>query len=243
MRTDRTLLATRVGNIPRRAADADQQAIELFLDGVRVVIDPGAFRYSGRMPWRNPFVGIDAHSAVRSQSGATDPSIGRFLRQPMAGARIVTHQKKDGVEVLSSRRRQDGLTLDRTVVRIDHRYAVVDQVTGGDAIVRWNLAVDELLADGVPAQLPGGATVAFRGEGEPKRLVRAESDPLSGWWSPSYAEIEPCAVVEMSIRDGGHAVALFSPAGLSAMTDSDLVAAVDGPLRESFAVLGDRSDP
>jgi hypothetical protein len=243
LRSDRTLLATRIGGIARRAADADQQAIELFIDGERVVIDPGTFRYSGRTPWRNPFVGLDTHCAVMPLSGSADASIGRFLRQPMNDAEVVAHVHKDGLDVLSSQRHQNGCMLLRTIVRSDHRYAVVDQVTGGDAVVRWNLGVDETLAAGVPTQLRGGAAFTIRGTQAPRRLVRIESDPLSGWWSPSYAQIEQCAVIEVPIRDGGQAVALFSPAGTSVLTESDLAAALDGPLQRSFAGLAERTGP
>jgi glycosyltransferase involved in cell wall biosynthesis len=216
LRGPRSLLATRVGRGAHRAAHDDQQAVELFLDGVRAVIDPGTFRYTAPAPWGNPFVGAAMHSTVRVSQPAEQVHLGRFLHEAMPAALLVTHHRYADGEVLVSDRRELGTTLTRSLVRVGDRYAVVDHTVGGPAIVRWNLATD---------RTRWTAEVPDTSGAEP----RSASDPASGWWSPSYAQQEPCEAVEVHLADGQRTTARFSPKGQPVLTDREIDAALTAP--------------
>lgn len=223
MRGPRSLLLTRIGAPARRATDADQQAVELFIGGERVVIDPGTFRYSGTAPWRNPFIGVATHSTVRSVAPPNDVSVGRFLRAPMSSAEIVAHEIADDTEVLVSRRAEGDSVFTRAVVRRDDRFVVVDRIDGGDGIVRWNMSASGSLAGehGLLETVGQGSSAKIEGA-RVAVLGRADDDPASGWWSPTYASLEPCCSVEVAVDNGATAWARFAPAGLEHLRRSEV---------------------
>lgn len=200
MRGPRSLLLTRVGVESHRPADDDQQAVELFIDGQRVVLDPGTFRYSGRPPWRNPFTLGSVHSVPTPTRADERLAVGRFLRSPMPSARVVHHDMTDESEILVSRRRQADTVLTRAIVRADDRFAIFDRAEGDDAVVRWNLATDSCEFD---LHCPSGA----------ESLPRDDNDPASGWWSPSYAQLAPVEALQVSLTSGATAIARFGPKG------------------------------
>jgi hypothetical protein len=222
MRGPRSLLLTRVGAPARRPADADQQAIELFIEGERLVIDPGTFRYSGQTPWRNPFAGIETHSAVRARSLVEAASLGRFLRQQMARATLVADV--DGqADLVVSRRSEGDAILTRAIVRRADRYAVVDVCTGGDAVVRWNLTPGGIVMAGhhrlematdLASTIIEGSDVGI--------LHRSSADPRSGWWSPRYGMLEGANVVQLSVGPGQTAWARFAPLGTDHISQADV---------------------
>lgn len=200
MRGPGSLLLTRIGMASHRPADDDQQAIELFIKGHRVVIDPGTFRYSGQPPWRNPFIGVYVHATASPTSVDEPVAIGRFLRAHVSSATIVHHETTDECEVLVSRRQQADTVLTRSIVRAGDRFAIFDSVEGGDAVVRWNVAAttDEY----------GWNT---QGQSGLDSLQRDASDPSSGWWSPSYAQLEGTTSCRVPLLAGDTVVARFGP--------------------------------
>ena len=211
MRGRRSLLLTRVG-LPRgcRPADDDQQAVELFIDGRRIVLDPGTYRYSGSPPWRNPFVGTALHcNLMATDAVAARPQIGRFLRAPMPEAHLIVHENcGDDGEILVTMRTEAGTRLTRSIVRIGDSYAIVDEAECGQARVRWNLADDMtgivFDAKRVAANDAGPASVEM--------IERSPDRPESGWWAPTYAQLEPCSVRVVALSSGEAAMTRFAPA-------------------------------
>lgn len=215
LRGPRSLLFTRVGSIDRRAADADQQAIELFINGRRLVIDPGTYRYSGRGPWRNPFVGLEAHSAPRTRERHGSRAVGRFLRSPIKPAELVEADAQTTTDLMVTRRRDHSVTTVRAIVRDGDRYAVVDHISGGDGTVRWNLSGGLTLdvSERALVARDDWATVDVDANGRLTVHQRDEALPGSGWWSPTYGEKAACHAVEISMLTGSTTFTLITPSG------------------------------
>jgi hypothetical protein len=193
----RSKLLMRVGQLDRRSGDEDQQSIELFMDGHRVVIDPGTYRYSGEPPWRQPFVGVAVHSTIRLRDSGPHASLGRFLREPMTSAELVWRQQSGGVDAVVIRRTESNVVLWRAIVSESDSFGVCDLVEGEAAVARWNLAMESarghtefLLQGGALMELSWGANV----------LDRREDQPGSGWWSPTYGEVEALSAIEVGLQ-------------------------------------------
>ncbi|MFZ4718666.1 MAG: glycosyltransferase, partial [Ilumatobacteraceae bacterium] len=228
MRGPRSLLVTHVGRGPHRAAHDDQQAVELFIDGERVVHDPGTFRYTASAPWGNPLVGVEVHATLRPLRGAPRATVGRFLREPMPTAQVVGHHTTPDGDVMVSRRHDEGVRLTRTIVRSGDRYAIVDDAAGGPAVVRWNLTEGH----GAVADLPGAVAVA-----------RTEDDPASGWWCTRYARRDPADVVEVPLADGGRTIARFGPKDEALLSIAAIDAAIAAAATAAAATVGHGGRP
>jgi hypothetical protein len=232
LRGNRSALLTRIGTTPgRRPGDDDQQAVELFIDGDRVLLDPGTFRYSGTGRWRNPFVGIDTHCGVTAPKASPRPALGRFLRSPMPRA-TVTHQCSQGnADVIRSRRAEGRVELTRTVIRNGDRYAILDEVVGGPSTVRWNLAaMDEIRISDGHMRASGPARVEIDGQ-RVHIAERSADDPSSGWWSPTYGVLAPCVAVTVPLSAGGSTVLRAGPLDQPLLSDPDIfdVIGASGP--------------
>jgi hypothetical protein len=202
MRGPRSLLITRVGASRHRCADDDQQAVELFIDGVRIVHDPGTYRYSGSPPWRQPFTSSALHSMARPATDSPRLSVGRFLREPMPTAAVTARSCAGETEVVVTCRVEGNVRLTRAFLRIGDRYAVVDAAVGGPAVVRW-LFSEHQTANHDRVLVPAPTNVR----------ERDDADPGSGWWSPTYAQLEPALATEAELADGGVLVARFAREG------------------------------
>ncbi len=224
LRGQRSLLLTRVGDGRHRSGDDDQQAFELFIDGVRIVLDPGTYRYSGSSPWRQPFTSSAAHSMARPSTNPPRLSVGRFLREPMPIAEVTAHSVDGDTEILVTRRLEGQLRLTRAFLRFNDRYAIVDTCDGGMAISHWLLSEGEVVDGG--GILIHGATVSTLGSSQVTRRWRDEADPTSGWWSPTYGRIEPVVALDGELLDGGVLVARFSPAEESPVSINEIAAAL-----------------
>jgi hypothetical protein len=123
-------------------------------------------------------------------------------------------READGMgDVVVSLRREGGVEMRRTIVRIGDRYAVVDEARGGPATVRWNLCLMDL-DDNMGSALVGSrpARVVLDRGVAARVLARDSNDPTTGWWSPTYGVLEPCLVVEVDVTPGAPVVARFAPA-------------------------------
>lgn len=209
LRGPRSLAFMRVGTGRHRAAHSDQQALDLWIGGHNVVVDPGTFRYTALPPWQNALTGLEVHSAPH---GPTDSviTLGRFLAEVPPDAHLVYRCAHSNGEVLVSKRPSGNGSLWRAVVRRDDAYAVVDAADGVEADVRWNL--------GDVAQVDIMWSTSQPGErGQPKADV-----PASGWSSALYGtrcQIDARTVV---LRDGDVATTKFSQNGYQHLADDEV---------------------
>lgn len=228
----RSRLITHIGAAERhRQGHEDQQSIELSIDGEPIVLDPGTYRYTAPEAWQQPFVAAQSHSIPLPLDRPTQWSGGRFLRERMPTAHLVEHTLSEW-EVVASRR-QDGLQLfTRTVLRRDDSFIVVDEVSVGEAQVRWLLnAAPERSSSNDPLYLDFlTAHGSFHGGLEKTVVERSPDDPLSGWWSPIYGELKPATVVTVQIDDEHPSIACFQPLGTNILDTTALTQVLNSHL-------------
>lgn len=207
LRGPRSLALTRIGTGRHRPGHGDQQALDLWIDGRNVVVDPGTFRYTAPAPWRNALSGPDVHSVAHVPDEAV-VSVGRFLRESMRAAELVKRGQHDGIEVLISRRPVRDGWLWRAVLRSEDAFAIVDASHGVDAVVRWNLG------DATDVQPPWS-------EAQVLALQRTSDEhPTSGWSSPLYGSRRPLDVRLVPLPSGSVRCAKFTPERGSPITDT-----------------------
>jgi uncharacterized heparinase superfamily protein len=174
-------------------AHADALSFVLWLDGAQVVVDPGAFAYSG--DWRDTFRRTAAHNTVEVD-GADQCELwgdfrAAFLPEVTAdppideGAVVVVRCRHDGY-----RRLPDPVVHERAFVWwAGFGLAVVDRL---HARTRHAIASRLHLAPGLAPDASlraGGCSFAALGTGASPRVT-------SGWHSPALGRREEIAVLE-----------------------------------------------
>lgn len=198
LRGPRSLAFSRIGTGRHRPAHGDQQAIDLWIDGKNVVLDPGTYRYTAAAPWRNALTGPEVHS-LALEAGAPQLSVGRFLSEGMPAAVLVHRSQRDDCEVVVSRRHTSDGHFFRALVRRGDAYAVVDAAEDAAGRVRWNLGD----LDGVAIRMdPAGI----------RNACPTDDDPASGWVSPTYGQRQPMKVRTVPLGAGSVALCRLVPA-------------------------------
>ena len=222
LRGERSLLLTHVGTGRHRAGDDDQQAIELIVDGLPVVLDPGTFRYSGRAPWRQPFTARRAHSMAVPAAAPDDQGLGRFLRESMPAAHVLHRATVGADEVLVSVRTDGPCSFTRAIIRRGDRYMVIDHVSGGDASVGWLLPGDAVVSWANRSVTLRHAHGTITTPGRFELPARSVDDPCSGWWSPHYGDVRPVTMARVPVAGGDTVWASFAPVGEALLVIADV---------------------
>lgn len=182
-------------------AHADALAVELRVDGVEVIADPGTFCYHGDPEWRAYFRSTAAHATLELAGVDQSRSGGPFLWSRYAtsrqlgfsddGDRVVWIGEHDGYEALEppvAHLRTIRFDRHRRVLSVDDR---VEGAGGHPCVLTWPLGPDvDLKLDGHTARLnwPGldrDVTVEL----DPTltwSAHRGELDPPLGWYSPAF---------------------------------------------------------
>lgn len=185
-------------------AHADALSLEFRCDGVQLLVDPGTYCYHGEPEWRNYFRSTLGHNTV--EVGGFDQSIsgGPFLWTQHAPTRVIEAQP-GAPGSLSWRAEHLGYTRLRVPVvhqrgvqlePAERRLTVEDRVLAEDSTgvrLAWHLG------PAVTVDLDGAlATLRWTQAGRPHRAVlslpgslrwtthRAQTDPVLGWYSPSF---------------------------------------------------------
>lgn len=228
LRGSRSLALMRVGAGRHRAAHADQLALDLWVDGQNLVLDPGTYRYTAPPPWRNALAGRDVHS-LAMEEGVAQVSIGRFLSEGMPAGELLHHGAQDGAEIVVARRPAGRGHLYRAIIRRGDAYSIVDGAEGVTARVRWNLADSDR------------AVVQFEPDGEFVPDGPREDDPASGWNSPLYAHREAVTVRHVPLSEGSYTALRIAPSRETALDPSEAWRLLEGtgmPLRTAAPAPG-----
>jgi hypothetical protein len=189
-----------------RAGHADQLAVEVYVEGQPVLIDPGSYRYSGTAPWRNPFTGPDAHSAIIGTHEGRE-RFGRFLAPPQSAAEVIgTGDGASSAWLVARRDTERGSVLWRSIVAQPTGLLLLDATEHGPARVQHALAV----LQGIPR--PEVALSVESGVLRGPREREADA-PSSGWWSPNYATRSPSTVLAVDLDLGGATVLALGDLG------------------------------
>jgi Heparinase II/III-like protein/Heparinase II/III N-terminus len=194
-------------------AHADALSIEVRHDGVDILADPGTYCYHGEPEWRSYFRSTRAHNTIELAGRDQSRSGGPFLWVRPAQTRVISVQPGADGAIVAWCAEHDGYrTLEpaaghRRTVRLDpegRRLLVVDHIdtTGThDLALHFHVGptVDAVLRES-DAQLtwparhrrstPCRATLRLPGELR-WTAHRGETDPIRGWYSPSFGSKAP----------------------------------------------------
>ncbi|HXE15860.1 MAG TPA: alginate lyase family protein [Stellaceae bacterium] len=192
-------------------AHADALSIELRHAGVDVLVDPGTYCYLTDPVARRYFRSTIAHNTLEIGGGDSATYGGSFLWLDSPNAAALSVDGLDGGPVASWRARHDGyakkkpgqpihersVTLDRAARRVD----IADKIAGQG---RFDVRLAYHFGPAVEARADGdGFALAWQANGRrytgrltlPAALGwqvhRGATDPMLGWYSPAFHEMEP----------------------------------------------------
>jgi hypothetical protein len=190
-------------------AHADALSVEVRYAGVDILADPGTYCYHGERSWRSYFRSTIAHNTVEIGGQNQSEDGGPFLWTRHADARE-TEVADDGA-IARWTAEHDGYTRLKPPVshrrhvrlhRDDRRIEITDELTGGGHDIRlaFHLGPDvRAKLDGDLALLswdgPDGAARLALPSGLRWSLHRGETDPILGWYSPSFGRRVPAVTL------------------------------------------------
>jgi Heparinase II/III-like protein/Heparinase II/III N-terminus len=186
---------------------ADALSVELRIDGVEVLADPGTYCYHGEPQWRSYFRGTAGHNTIEVAAMDQSVSGGPFLWMDHTRSLVRSIETDDDGEVVLWSAEHHGyvsrcaIVHRRTVRRHDSSMDIIDllegpvglttkmawhfgpevdvMLDGSQAIARWT--VDGRHREVTVALPPSMTWTAHRGEQNP---------PL-GWYSPGFGRKQP----------------------------------------------------
>lgn len=198
-----------------RPAHADQLHVDLWWRGQNVTLDPGTYQYNLPFPWDNRLAGTSVHNTVTIDGQDQMTRFSRFLWLDWARSKIITA----GTESITAEQdgyRHLGVIHRRTLQSISPLcWEVIDQIiyigkkpARHQVVLNWNFPDGKWVLDNPIStlSLPGIQCTARvemlkSNDATPVKyqLIRAgelmhgegETNPLSGWYSPTYAEKIP----------------------------------------------------
>jgi len=219
----------RAGPLRHRLSHADQLHLDVWIGGQNVAMDLGTYRYTAPTPWQNALAADVVHNVPLPSGASQARRRGRFFWLDWPEPTVVARAEDGDAHVVIvelTMPNAPSVTVRRLVAQHGDRYVVADLLRPSAGTVRWNLPDgttftrigDVLIAEGdrFIGQFFGGAETTYR-NGPASR-----DDPTSGWASPTYATLEPVAVVQVGCANDGTAVAVFAPTGESLLDASDV---------------------
>lgn len=190
---------------------ADSLSVLFRWEGSEVLIDPGTCQYGDRSQYREYFRSTAAHNTVTVDSADQAEQLTAFMwRRPFNTALLLSRFEPDCAWLLASHDgyRSRGVVHRRGVVYRERRFlAVWDSFEGSGAAnvaLHWHLgcsvhAINSPLRQ-AELRLANGRAIQFEvSEGVPTH-VRGSLDPLLGWRSDRYGQLEPCDVLQVTFE-------------------------------------------
>jgi hypothetical protein len=189
---------------------ADALSLELRVDGVDVLVDPGTYCYHGEPEWRSYFRSTLAHNTIEVDGQSQSVEGGPFLWSTRTDATAGELDLGAGHGVQGWAAHHDGYRRLDPALRHTRRVtldpdtgalSVRDTLPGSSAHalrLAWHLgpAVDVELVDGTAELSWGGDSGRRRARLRlPSQLAwsahRGETDPVLGWYSPRFGARVP----------------------------------------------------
>jgi hypothetical protein len=191
-------------------AHADALAVEARFNGVDILADPGTYCYHGEPRWRNYFRSTLAHNTIEVGGRDQSTSGGAFLWSHQARSRLIELEQGVHGEIIAWSAEHDGYRIlnpplcHRRSVRMLSRLrqlVIVDDLQSAGV---HGLRMPFHLGPDIDARLVGQnaeltwvdgtstrrATMSLP-DGVSWSLHRGETDPVLGWYSPSFGTKQP----------------------------------------------------
>lgn len=200
-----------------RPSHSDQLHLDLWVNGVYLIRDPGTYRYTAAAGWMDALAGAAGHNGPVLDGREPMERAGRFLWTGWAQGRFLGRWRSanGALEALIAEHsgyRRFGIRILRTVVRAgDEAWLIADDVVGEGVhsiSCRWLLpdGKQELEGNKVTVEL-GRARAAMEAAGNGVKVglyregrligghpVEARAEAL-GWYSPTYDALVPGVTV------------------------------------------------
>jgi hypothetical protein len=190
---------------------ADCLSLMFRFGGTDVLIDPGTHQYGGSQEYRRYFRSAAAHNTVVIDGEDQAEQVAAFMwRRPFRSDLLVSRFESGCSTLLA---RHDGyghlgITHWRGLIHQKGEFlAVWDYLERGadcQAALHWHLGVPASLGpDGqhIALRCPGGSCLDMEILGGVPAVLSGADNPLLGWRSVAYGQLEPCDVVRVSVGD------------------------------------------
>lgn len=198
---------------------ADALAVEVRIDGVDVLADPGTYCYHGEPKWRSYFRGTRGHNTIEVDGRDQSVSGGPFLWVEHAPTVMRSVFLADDAPQVSWSAEHHGYGAGGTGVvhrrtveldRVTRCVSITDELRGTDhpMVAAWHLGPDvDVTLEGNVACLswPGGRAELVLPAQLAWELLRGSEDPVGGWYSPGFDR----KVASWSLFGRGHCPALL----------------------------------
>jgi hypothetical protein len=239
---DERMISVRFGPRPQLHGHDDHGSVTLYAEGQQLLVDPGKYVYAD-VDERHHVLSREAHNVVDVDDCEPSdlPSLARDVDSDRWTDRLT-------IEVALC----EGVVWERTVVfvRETGELVVVDDLDGSDGrpLQQWwqlelEASVDHLAPQLVAASWPSGASLLIEQLDAVTDVasVAGGENPLRGWVSPAYGELEAAEHLEFTATpDAARFVTVFRP-GAEAGADPSSLQVDDDVLAISLTTSeGDR---
>ncbi len=188
---------------------ADALSWVLHVDGYPIITDVGTYTYHTEPAWRSYFIGTLAHNTIRidrqDQAKSTGPTMWsnhyqvKVLRSEASDTLDLVEAEHNGYQPLGVTHRRT-LSLDKAT----HTLRIVDDIMldrpGKHTLelpLHLHPAVSiDATSDAYKLVTSGARPVTVRPDPAlTVSVVRGETDPILGWYSPSFQQKEPTSVL------------------------------------------------
>jgi hypothetical protein len=177
-------------------AHSDALSLEVRVDGVDILADPGTYCYHGEEEWRDYFRSTIAHNTVEVARTEQSTWGGPFLWLRGATGKVLRYApnaweaEHDGYSPVTHRRTA---ALDSGVLRVEDRLDATSDVR-----IAWHLGPEvSVELDGSTGRLdwPTGSAVVELPAGLTWTTHRGGDNPLLGWYSPRFGHKVPATTL------------------------------------------------
>lgn len=177
--------------------------------GVDLLIDPGTGQYGGLQEYRRYFRSAAAHNTVVIDGEDQAEQVAAFMWRRPYRSELLVSRFDSGCSTLLARHdgyRHLGITHWRGLIYKKDQFLAVwdflDGVTDQRAAVHWHLGVPARGSSRrqcVDLEGDSGPGLTMETTGDELVVARGEVQPLLGWRSVAYGDVEPCDVVRIRI--------------------------------------------
>lgn len=191
---------------------ADALSLVLSVAGEECLVDPGTYSYWQELKWRDYFRGTSAHNTLRVDGLDQSVQGGRFMWTRKAESSVL--EQPDMHDPFVFRGRHDGYSrLDDPMIHTrsiqyassTNKLVVVDAIAGTSEHLFeqfWHVApsVAVTVVSKSKLRLSGRCFIVDMEIDDHLAVVdvlRASADPVAGWYSSAYEQLEPCYTIRI----------------------------------------------
>jgi hypothetical protein len=206
----------RAAHYHSRPAHADALHVDLWWNGINLLHDTGTYRYNADAPWQNGLNGTASHNTATVMGMDQMKRAGKFLWLNWAQASVL-EQTPEKITAEHTGYRKIRLVHRRSLTRLDlQTWEITDEFMPLTKKTRvYEIALNwsfpwldyQWLDDTLVLSTPSGEARFFVEEKSPERRIpmtcalisggeqlcgfETKPNPVSGWYSPTYAEKLP----------------------------------------------------